>query len=532
MDKFRVLALIAVSIPFDALAQPVRLTAFPQKLRTFYALDDPAVPAALKQQPRPLPTADTTALAVASDGAVWYGTAQGVVRVDAQAPEADRVQYFAGNRYLPDDEVLSLAPNRSAGMWVRVKTGVSHIELRPMTLSAKAGLFEKRIAARHDRNGLVTPSTLSVPGDVSSSRTRDDDNDGLWTSMYAAAECFRYGVTKSPQALANAKKATEAVLFLEEVAGRRGFPARSYVRKDEPLPRDGQWHWTADGKFCWKGDTSSDEIVGHMFLYAIATDLLPDPALKKRIAETTARIMDHIIDHGYYLVDVTGKPTTWGRWSPAYFQESPSDSTLNSVELLSFLKTAAHITRNPRYDTEYRKAALDVGYAKLATRYKELREEINYSDEELAMLPFYCLFRYEKDEALLTSYYRPALAAWWENISRENNPLWTFIYATGHPGATIGFAGAAHTLYRMPMDTFTWTVKNSHRKDVVMDNELDRFGQRQAKTLLPADELPVMKWNSNPFVVDGGDDGRGEDDGAAFLLPYWLGRYHGFLLGE
>jgi hypothetical protein len=41
-----------------------------------------------------------------------------------------------------------------------------------------------------------------------------------------------------------------------------------------------------------------------------------------------------------------------------------------------------------------------------------------------------------------------------------------------------------------------------------------------------------MKWNSNPFDMDGGSDGRGEDDGAAFLLPYWLGRHHGLLLGE
>jgi hypothetical protein len=41
-----------------------------------------------------------------------------------------------------------------------------------------------------------------------------------------------------------------------------------------------------------------------------------------------------------------------------------------------------------------------------------------------------------------------------------------------------------------------------------------------------------MRWNANPFVVDGGKGGRSEDDGAAYLLPYWLGRYHKFILGE
>jgi hypothetical protein len=506
-------------------AEPVTLTPQPQKFRTFYSLEDPRIPAALKRSGAP-------PRAVASDGAVWYGTAHGVTRVDSNAPPRDRNQYFSGRRYLPDDEVRGIFPDETTGLWVRTKTGVSHIELRTMTLAAKAALFEERIHERHDRHGLVSPSNLRVPGDVSTSQMRDDDNDGLWTSMYAAAECFRYAVTHSPEALANATKSTEAVLFLEEVAGKRGFPARSYIRKGEPMPDSDEWHWTPDGQYYWKGDTSSDEIVGHFFLYGVATDLLPDGALKKRIAETAARIMDHIVGHGYYLIDVTGKPTTWGQWSQAYFRKEPGDSALNSMELLSFLKMAAHITGNARYAREYKKVAIDLGFARTATRYKELRDEINYSDEELAMLSFYNLFRYETDRNLLERYYRPAIDGWWENIVREEDPLWTFIYAMAQPKVPVDMVSAVRTLYRMPVDTIEWTVQNSNREGMIMDPATDRFQRRQAKTLLPPDERPVMKWNSNPFDIDGGADGRGEDDGAAFLLPYWMGRYLGLLLGE
>ncbi len=524
--------LFCVFCACSAMGQPVRLTPFPQKFRTFYDLADPKIPLAVLQPAPVLPVGDTTALALASDGAVWCGTHTGLMRIDPKAEVRDRHQYFAGMRYLPDDDVQQVVPDKSAGVWVRTKTGVAHIELRPMTLAAKAELFEQRIRDRHDRHGFVSPSSLARAGDLKSSRTRDDDNDGLWTAMYAAAECFRYAVTKSPQALTNAKKATEAVLFLEEVTGKHGFPARSYIRKGEPMPTGGQWHWTSDGQYYWKGDTSSDEIVGHMFLYGIAADLLPDPALKQRIAATAARIIDHILDHGYYLIDVTGKPTLWGRWSPEYFKQEPGDSTLNSLELLSFLKTVEHITGDAKYGREYRKAAIDLGYAQLSTRYKELREEINYSDEELAMLPFYGLFRYERDAEMLKRYYRPALTAWWDNIQREENPLWIFIHALGEPDTRGQHALAAHTLYRMPVDTIEWTVRNSQRKDIEFDTQLDRFGHRQVRTLLPHDELPAEKWNSNPFVIDGGSDGRGEQDGAAFLLPYWMGRYHRFLLGE
>jgi len=511
--------------------EPVQLKPYPQKLRTFYKLTDASVPASLRTNPTPtLPAANPVEVR-ATDGALWRGTMQGLWREHPAATERDRRQYFAGRRYLPDDHVVQLLADDSAGVWVRTRTGVSHIKLKPMTLAQKAEHFEKRIRARHDRYGLVADSAFAVPGDPTSNQMHDNDNDGLWTAMYAAAECFRYAVTKSPEALAHARKSVEAILFLEEVAGRRGFPARSYVRKGDRMPGRGEWHWTKDGKYYWKADTSSDEIVGHFFIFSIAFDLLPDEPLKRRIAETCKRVMDHIIEHGYYLVDLDGKPTRWGFWAPEALLRAQEERALNSLQLLSFLKTTAHVTGEARYEAEYKKVAWDLKYADWLTRLKEFRTEMNYSDEELAMLPYYCVFRYEKDPALLKAF-RKGMDEWWKNIQREANPLWTFIYLTGQPEARVDLPAAVWTLHRMPMDTIHWTVKNSHRTDVAWAAGADRFGRREALTLLPPDERPVMKWNGNPFVVNGGAGGNGEDDGAAFLLPYWMGRHHGFLMGE
>ena len=506
-------------------AEPVQLAPYPQKFRTLYGLDDPAVPAALRED------AGRADAVRASDGAAWSIGPEGLIRVDEKAPARDRLQYFGGRRYLPDDDVMRIVPDRAGGVWVRTRTGVSHIELRPMTLAQKAALMEQNVRLRHDRYGMLGDSRLAIPGDLSTNEHVDNDNNGLWTSIYAAAECFRYAATSSPEALAAARRAVDALLFLEEVTGRRGFPARSYIRKGDRMPASGEWHWTADGQIYWKGDTSSDEIVGHMFAFGIAYDLLPDADLKKRIAAATRRIMDHIVSNGYYLVDVDGHPTTWGKWSPKYFAEDHEDSALNALELLSFLKTTAHITGDERYEAEYRKVAHDLGYATLILRLHKVRKEVNYSDEELAMLPFYGLFRYERDPAMLDAY-RQALDDWWQNMQRELCPLWTFIYLTGRPDAKVDLEGAVWTLYRMPIDLVDWDVKNSHRPGIEWTGEPDRHGRREARTLLPPDERPVMRWNANPFVVDGGRGGRSESDGGAFLLPYWLGRHHGFLIGE
>ncbi len=506
-------------------AEPVRLAPSLQKFRTLFAPDDPRVPAAVRRD------ADQSAGVRATDGATWQSTPPGLTRLDDRSAPRDRVQYFAGRRYLPDDEVRQIAPDEAGGVWVRTRTGVVHLELRPMTLAQKAEHYEALTRARHDRHGLVGDSQLAVPGDLSSNRPIDNDNDGLWTAIYGAAECFRYAVTKSPDALARAKKSLEAILFLEEVTGRPGFPARSYLRKDEPAPRGGEWHWTADGQIQWKGDTSSDEIVGHFFAFSVASELLPDAALKARIAATARRIMDHIIAADYHLLDVDGRPTKWGKWSRKYFAEDPGDTALNSLELLSFLRVTASLTGDARYEAEYRKVAHDLGYADLLLTLPTLRTELNFSDEELAMLPFYTLFRHERDPAMRERYAR-ALDLWWDNMRRELCPLWTFIYLTGRPGAAVDLPGAAWTLHRWPLDLVNWDVRNSHRADLAWAGKPDRFGRREAVTLLPPDERPVMRWNANPFVVDGGHGGRGESDGGAFLLAYWLGRHHGFLRGE
>jgi hypothetical protein len=289
----------------------------------------------------------------------------------------------------------------------------------------------------------------------------------------------------------------------------------------------GRWIKGSSGK----ADTSSDEIVGHFFAYGIAWDLLPDAELKQQIRATAVRIIDHILAHGYNLTDVNGQPTTWGRWSREYFdsETGQSDSPLNALELLSLLKTAAHITGDAKYEAEYRKAASDLRYLDQAGRLLELTSEINYSDEELAMLSFYPAFRYEQDSRYLASY-RRAADQWWRNIQREKNPLWTLIYLQSRPAQHVDLAGSVWMLQRIPMDLIEWTVRNSSRRDLAMDPARDRFGQVQSTTLLPPDERPVMKWNSNPFQIDGGNGGRTEDDGAFFLLPYWMGRYLGLLL--
>ena len=477
-----------------------------------------------------LPLAGLQAVAVADDGAVWAGGRGGVVRFTGRTHPWERWHVFAGRRYLPSDDVLALTAGQHGAMWVRTAAGVSHLRLVAVSLDDKAAQMEQRLRARHVRHGLVAESLLTVPGDLTSSHQYPNDNDGLWTAIYAAAQSYRYAVTRSDEARDRATAALAALIRLQTITAHEGFPARSFRHRNEPRLGDGEWHWSADRQWEWKGDTSSDELVGHFYAFAIGYDLLPDGPIKADIGGAVTRIADHLIRHRYYLVDLDGQPTRWGRWGLDYFatEEGQEEQALRATELLSHMLVAAHVTGEPRFRAEYRRLIDEHRFHERMQTYLSNRLELNFSDEELAMLSFYPLFRYERDERL-RDYFRRAMAQWWQNIQREDNPLWIYIYAQANPGAALPLDRAAHTLVRLPLDLITWSAHNGHRLDVPRARENDRHGRPETTRLLPPDERHVQKWNSNSFELDGGRGGRGEDDGAAYLLPYWMGRYYGYI---
>ncbi len=193
-----------------------------------------------------LPLAGLRAVAVASDGAVWAGGSGGVVRFTGRPHPWERWQVFSGRRYLPSDDVVALAAGDAGAMWVRTGAGVSHLRLVALSLDDKAVQVEQRLRARHIRHGLVADSLLSTPGDLASSHQYPNDNDGLWTAIYAAAQSYRFAVTKSEEARDRATAALAALVRLEAITGIDGFPARSFRHRDEPRLTDGEWHWTAD----------------------------------------------------------------------------------------------------------------------------------------------------------------------------------------------------------------------------------------------------------------------------------------------
>lgn len=525
-----------------------------------------------------LPYDDFTSIAAAGDGSIWLGTRIGAIRFDGR-----HWSYRQGRRWLPHDEVRAIAAESGGTAWIATAGGVSRIDRKPMTFAEKAQYFEEEIDRRHRRTlyEFVHPVITARPGDPSEWAQTDSDNDGLWTAMYGAGECFAFAATGSEDARRRARKAFEALRFLSLVTrggshpAPKGFVARSILPASGPDPnlRDSperdrrrqasdrlwkilipRWPLSADGKWYWKTDASSDELDGHFFFYGVYYDFVArSEAEKREVREHVAAIADHLLVHNYALVDHDGRPTRWAVFGPDelnYNRDWWQERGLNSLSILSYLRTAHHITGDPRYGRAYRALVEHHGYGMNAMIVKSHQGPGggNQSDDEMIFMNYFNLIRYETDEDLRMKYLL-GFRHHFENELPEMNPLFNFLYAAVARGARFEDAfgaidltppsgwleDAIDTLERIPLDRFDWAHRNSHRKDLVLlpgfmrENRNQLFGRRNNGKVIPADERYFSHWNHDPWQLDTGGDGRLLGDGAVFLLPYYIGLYYGFI---
>lgn len=497
-----------------------------------------------------LPSVYVQCLRRAPDGRIWVGTPVGVARTDGK-----RWSLRHSLRWLPHDEVRDVAFDAEGTAWVATAGGVSAIRQRKMTLAQKAEHYLSICLARHVREpGLVEKCFLQVPGDLSTWKPRDDDNDGEYTGMYLVMESFRYAVTKDPAARANARRAFHALRFLQTVTGTSGFVARTVIPADwQPMndpnrvytdaewadeqvrdPRHKRvherWRRSADGKWLWKGDTSSDEITGHFYGYLFFYDLAADEGDRVEVREHVRRVMDYIIEGGYVLRDIDGTHTRWGVWSPEKLNADPDwapERGVNSVEILSFLKATYHITGDPKYERQYRRLLDEHGYRENVKRAKAFNLAWRtHIDDELLALAFPALLLYETDPDL-KRLYRQALDQWYDGVKHDQNPWFHFLYAslTGTPPER---EDSLTFLRDAPLDLIRWTVDNTRREDLklVRAPEIEPW---QTDRLPPPSERGVIRWDENPWRAVQGDGGQTESDGVFWLLPYWMGRYYGYI---
>ena len=492
----------------------------------------------------------------AKDGKKYFATNTGVVTLIE-----GKISYFSYGAWLMHPTVTKIAVSESGTIAAVTPRGISVITAQYMTLGEKAKHFDDFSVKYNTRNeGYHVDRCLKKYGDLESGWLPNSDNDGLFTGLYCASQCFRYAATGEKEAKENAKRAVEAMIKLTEVTGKSGFTARATRYTDDPYFGTGnreEWHACKDNPDCeWLGETSSDEMTGHYFAYGIYFDLVADKKEKKKIAEVVKKITDHIIENNFHLCDVDGVPTTWANWEPDLLNNDDRwyfEKGTNSLEILSFLKTTYHVTGDEKYNKVFDMLISKHHYAMNCMQYKVEDAHIAHIDDQLDFTNIYPLIVYTDSEAQ-KEIFKMGLTHHYEYERIERSPFFNIVYGalTNRP---CDIENAAKSLSEMNLDLIVWPTYNSYRKDIEIDLAPQEYGcAPQLKVPVEYSSRVLMNYDGNQFVCDSGVEefvkinnknanraaALPSTDGAngmrtampyIYLLPYWMGRYYG-LLGD
>ncbi|MBI3851692.1 MAG: hypothetical protein HY298_15665 [Verrucomicrobia bacterium] len=480
--------------------------------------------------PDGLPYEDTTCLAAGFDGDLWIGTTRGAIR-----KVGDEFHYFGAHNWLPGDNVRDIAVDERL-VCIATDGGLGIIRYEPYTLLKKAAYFERELNEwGFKRLGFI--HLLYWAGDGDGWLREISDNDGGHTAHYLAAMTFKYAATGDEKARQEAVEAFKAMVWLDDITPKPGFIARAIwsvkgdkgqrsTRGSGGLPA--KWYPTSDGLWFWKGDTSSDEVNGHMYAVSLFHDLAAKGPEKERAARHIANISSHIIDNGWVLRDMDGKPTRWGRWDPEYLQRPYGFESrgLNGMEAQTYMHTAYALTGDAKFQQGLEQL-LKWRYHTYTVRQKLTfpPEQVVPWDDELAFRCYHPLLRYAKDPELRSIYLR-SIERSWEVQRMQQLPFFNFIYGA-LTGNDCDAPQAVQHLREWSLDLVNHSYHNSHRSDLAPQRGYVPYGGG-TRAISPRES--GAKWGSRPAIqLDGGGGDRSVTPPIGWLEDYWMGRYYGFI---
>ncbi len=422
-------------------------------------------------------------------------------------------------------------------IWTATDSGVSKITEKQMTLAEKADYCFNLVESKYVRTlGYVTGLHQIVNGDIQTGVPHVTDNDGLWTQTYIGALAYAYAVTKDEKILEAARRSMKAMGYLAKISGVKGFTARAVRFEGEPgygtiVKRDGaEWHPAPNGECEWLGETSSDEMTGHFFGFSLYYDFCANDEEKEYISEILCDIVDHILENNYRLCDLDGLPTTWANWAPDQLNGNSMwlwEKCINSLEMLTFLDVAYHVSGNEKYRKEFLRLAIDEHYILNAAQHKKDDAHTCHIDDNLGFLCTATILRVEQDPAI-RKYLLMGMKHHWEYERTEHNPFFNLVYGAFTDEA-CDLDIAAKTLHEYPMDFVSRRLYNSSRKGLVYETEQEKWGEApQLKEALDIDSRILRYYDSNVFRADDGNE-TSACCPSAYLLPYWFGRYYGII---
>lgn len=332
----------------------------------------------------------------------------------------------------------------------------------------------------------------------------------IWTGHYLAAEAFRHKVTRSQDALANARRAVAGIKGLLDVTGTNvlarclipeGSPYAAGIHSEEAshgVYRSGPGH-------SWIGDTSRDQYSGVMFGLGVAFDMIDDPELKSAIAAMVTRIVDFLRGKEWSVVMPDGKITT--------------TFLIRPDQQLAFLQLARHV--NPdRFSTPYDISRILLSGAVITPISVDTLSDDSYFKFNLDSINMYTLINLESSS--FGAIYRKAYDVLRNHTDDHGNAFFNMI-----DRALNGANATRDAETRVLLDQ--WLLRPRRDFPVDLRGRVPACGENRACQPIPVAQRITTDflWQRSPFQMVSGGDGLIETAGIDYILPYWMARFYG-----
>jgi len=309
--------------------------------------------------------------------------------------------------------------------------------------------------------------------------------------------------------------------------------------------------------YCWLDNISQDEYSGHMLALAATYRLVDDPTVRGKAAGLLEEVADHIMRNDVAFFDWDGRRTEHGDiwYNPAYALAwvKPGLVASGRADLLDFYDNCLLQRDEARYGCRRRPYFLTFPYdeympagALVGFYWGHDGCRSNWNNFAMIFCAMFTLLLHEHDPELRTlagDVLEKLLFHHFDNtreMSRQHNACWTTMYAAMKnvgPGSTgQDVAAVDDAICALRQFPESKASPELHVGEELFPTDWSCESRFEGR-YLTFDPVPVylrcpktFTWWSNPYEHQHCDENpRYIKHGADFLLPYWMGRYFGYI---
>lgn len=306
--------------------------------------------------------------------------------------------------------------------------------------------------------------------------------------------------------------------------------------------------------FCWQRNGSKDEYAGHVFAAGIVARIVDDPEIRGMATDILSQVGHHLVDHDFWINDYDGRNTRFGSAHALSLDESPGS---NAIMALAWIKAAAVATGDPALAAIYDDCLLQLSGEvacidqpfEMPRDYREYMDVMglalgcksNYDTISIAVLNYLNLIWYE-DDADRRALYRARFRENTQGPDSAGRDLWS----EGDPFKNLILVGAMDGAHHDPAEAkalvhdAVCTLKRFHTDNIQRARDCSNYDEwcvsprhgSLAEHPIPIEERcrSIFEWWGDPNQREVcGEDLTVAEPPAGYLLPYWMGRYHGFI---